>query len=50
MMNLVAPTDGLLFFFLMAIIFRLNYILVLCYFFVNLLMSIVALKGILKEE
>lgn len=50
MMNLVAPTDGLLFFFLISIIFSINHLFVLLYFFINLLVSSIALRGILKED
>ncbi len=50
MMNFVAPTDGLLLLFLISIIFSINYIFVLFYFIINLLVSLIALRGILKEE
>lgn len=50
MMNLIAPTDGVLFFFLISIIFNLFYLFVLLYFLINLLVAITALKGILKEN
>jgi len=49
MMNLVAPTDGLLMFLLISIILNICYVFVSFYFVVNIIITVVALKGILKE-
>lgn len=50
MMNFMAPTDGVLLFFILSILFKASYFFVAFYFVINLLFSIVALKGILKEN
>ncbi len=50
MMNLVAPCDGLLLLFLISIILKLNYLFVLFYFVINVIVTTVALHGILKEN
>ncbi len=49
-LNLLAPTDGLLFIFLISLLLNLFDYFFGLYFILNLLVMIIALRGILREE